>query len=311
MNYKIRKKLMKDIEAKENKDVIFFYNGCGYGKKDCINEDMERVYERILLTKKRKHLLFIVETHGGVRDANSGIMRRICNAYETVTIAIYDKAKSSGTVMCLYADKILMTKNSQLGPIDGQNRAIDLRLKDETFPTEEIANILEQEGLLTRENYNRESLELAFLKMSLKNGRDSRMPTIEKHVGEDKKEAVYKALTSKGDHGTPIFYEEAKELGLKVELMDASLENLIRQLYFSAQDELKEFEQLGPEYVLGDYLASNNEKSKNQQFSYKYSVIESPRKSYAHIGVWLVDAERLFGDRIRTLLIGAGWREED
>lgn len=313
MNYEIRKKLMTVIEERENKDVIFFYHGTGIGKKEAIDNDVDRVMERVLLARKRKNLLLIVQTPGGYIKSILTVIRRICNAYEHVTVVVFDKAKSGGTIMALAADKILMTRDSQLGPIDGQNQSIQLTLKGEYFPIEEVANILSDKGCLDINTYKPQALEIALLEMIRNLAKETTIPMIGKHVGEADKEKVYRALTSKGEHGLPIFYEEAKELGLKVELMDACLENLIRQLYFSVQDELKEFEQVGVENLVGNYLLNEGKLSAEEKSSVyynKYSVIESPRKAYVHRVDTIIDTEGRVGDKLKTVLVRAGWIEE-
>lgn len=88
--------------------------------------------------KKRKNILLLLATRGGDPNAGYRIARCLQEAYNTIkSTEVYDPqqqntnpgmfsvfvdglCKSAGTLICLGADKLIMSGNAQLGPIDTQ-----------------------------------------------------------------------------------------------------------------------------------------------------------------------------------------------
>lgn len=87
--------------------------------------------------KLRKNILFILNTYGGDLNVGYKIARFLQDAYRTYsslhnegeqgkfTIFINGPCKSSGTLICLGADAIIMSNQGELGPIDIQLRKLD------------------------------------------------------------------------------------------------------------------------------------------------------------------------------------------
>lgn len=84
--------------------------------------------------KSRKNILLILMTMGGELDAAYRITRCLQEAYQTFSsndfkeskkigdliVYVPSYCKSAGTLICLGADKIIMSGNGELGPIDTQ-----------------------------------------------------------------------------------------------------------------------------------------------------------------------------------------------
>lgn len=80
--------------------------------------------------KKRKNLLLILSTAGGSADCAYRIARCIHRAYKVKTesppdrgifyLYVHDFCKSAGTLLALGASTLIMSQESQLGPIDVQ-----------------------------------------------------------------------------------------------------------------------------------------------------------------------------------------------
>lgn len=135
--------IKQDIENYSNAndtDIICYF---GEIKRDTddfiINECRKR--------KLRKNVLLIISTYGGDPNAGYRFARCLQEAYRTVdnsriikidsekekhkkignfSVFVDGFCKSAGTLICLGADKIIMSGNAELGPID-----IQLRKKDE------------------------------------------------------------------------------------------------------------------------------------------------------------------------------------
>jgi len=66
----------------------------------------------------KKSLLIVLDTSGGNVYSAVKIMDTLRTKYNNITIAVPQEAKSSGTMMCCGADKLIMGPISELGPLD-------------------------------------------------------------------------------------------------------------------------------------------------------------------------------------------------
>jgi ClpP class serine protease len=62
----------------------------------------------------------LLETHGGVGEVGREMVELLHERFEHVTFIVPGTAKSTGTIMVLGGDEILMGSTSSLGPIDAQ-----------------------------------------------------------------------------------------------------------------------------------------------------------------------------------------------
>lgn len=80
----------------------------------------EIIIYKLLHDKKetKESLIIFLDTGGGNVYSAVKIMDTLRTKYKDITIAIAQEAKSSGTMMCCGADKLIMSSISELGPLD-------------------------------------------------------------------------------------------------------------------------------------------------------------------------------------------------
>ena len=82
-------------------------------------KDEISVYKLLHDKKETKEsLLIFLDTSGGNVYSAVKIMDTLRTKYKDISIAIPQEAKSSGTMMCCGADKLIMSSISELGPLD-------------------------------------------------------------------------------------------------------------------------------------------------------------------------------------------------
>lgn len=82
-------------------------------------KDEIEVYKLIREKKNPKEsLILLLDTSGGNVYSAVKIMDTLRTKYKSITIAIPQEAKSSGTMMCCGANKLIMGPISELGPLD-------------------------------------------------------------------------------------------------------------------------------------------------------------------------------------------------
>lgn len=317
MNYKTRKTIIKELEIRTDKDVLFIATSDSLYKDGSIEYEMELVMDRILPQSRRKEVLLILESGGGVFTPGITIMSMLRNCYEKITVAIYGTAMSTATLMTFAADEVLMASNAKIGPIDVHSSLLACDISNGNFPLGEVTKILKEKKLLKGKNYNLEAIKIALMEMNEVFTKKNIYTIIKKHVGCRAKK-TFRELTTKGDHGTPIFFEEAKRLGLKVKKLDSVLESLIRKLVYSFQDEFGVLSDTSPEVYKGKYLKSCEEEERKLreemqnsdeeldetkeelpevlgevEYSQKLALIESADLGYVEVETHIIDRNSL------------------
>lgn len=91
----------------------------GYFTESISEKDEITIYKLIeSKTQFNKSLLIVLDTSGGNVYSAVKIMDLLRSKYSSITIAIPQEAKSSGTMMCCGANKLIMSPISELGPLD-------------------------------------------------------------------------------------------------------------------------------------------------------------------------------------------------
>lgn len=91
----------------------------GYFSASISEKDEITVYK--LVKEKndfKKSLIIFLDTSGGNVYSAVKIMDLLRTKYKNIAIAIPQEAKSSGTMMCCGADRLIMSPISELGPLD-------------------------------------------------------------------------------------------------------------------------------------------------------------------------------------------------
>lgn len=117
--YLDRKRFYERIEHERNSKVIAYVTGDRPGLEAQIGADTPDIFlEHLDAIGKVDKISLVLYTCGGNTLAAWNIInlfREFCNELE---IIIPNKCRSSGTLMALGANSIIMTKQATLGPID-------------------------------------------------------------------------------------------------------------------------------------------------------------------------------------------------
>lgn len=286
-----RKQLYEAIEKERNSKLLVYVTGDKAGWETQIANDatdyISDQLDKIGVVEKISLLLF---TNGGSTLAGWNIVnliRQFCDDFE---IIVPSKARSTGTLMCLGANRIIMTKQATLGPIDpsvntplnptvpnaGPQARVpvsveaikgflelakhELNLKDDKALAD-IFNVLADKvhPLVLGEVYRAiGQIQMLARKLLVNQVKD-----------ESKIEKIISFLCSEsGSHDYTINRREAKnELGLNVEKPSDSLYDLINRTYMSIREELQLRTSFNPESYLGT--------DSSKEYTIKRTLIES------------------------------------
>ena len=116
--YNVRKALIEAVEASRNSKAMLYVTGDRQGMEAQIFEPSDIFVDHLDTLWPTERLTLILHTKGG-NTASAwqlvNLLRTFCDELEIIVIR---RALSAGTLICLGANKILMTKQATLGPID-------------------------------------------------------------------------------------------------------------------------------------------------------------------------------------------------
>jgi hypothetical protein len=290
---KDRIELYKKIEQERGSKLLVYITGDRPGMETQISPEVHDLFlnhlDRFNLPKKITLYLY---TRGGDTMAAwslINLLRQFCDDYEVI---VPSKARSSGTLICLGADNIIMTKQATLGPIDPSLNS-HLNPQNPTFPQNPQARVpVSVESIKGYFDYAKQELDIhdegelaeIFLGLSeqihpivIGNVFRSRQQILmlatnllTKHFGSDQ-EKMNKIITflcsDSGSHDYPIFRREARSLGLHIETPSMEFYAIIKKVYDDIFDELEMNKVFNPNVILGDGNAAT--------YSIRRSLIES------------------------------------
>jgi len=215
------------------------------------------------------------------------LIRSFCKDFEVI-VPFY--CHSAGTLICLGANRIVMTKQATIGPIDPSvNNFFNPQLQPGNPGTAvpisvEFINgyldmIKNQLGIVEQESLTKILINLADKIHPMVLGQVYKSKTqiqmlakkliANQQLGEEKEEKIIKFLVSEsGSHDYTINRKEAKdELGLNIEKPDDSLYEIINNIYLDIQKELQLMEPFEPQII----LANTN----TFTYSFRRAIIES------------------------------------
>ena len=277
--YQDRKVLYEKLAEARNSKIIVYVTGDRQNLQTQIAQDAVSLIGNLLdeYNGSKKISLFIYTLGGDTLAAWTlvNLLREFCDELEIIIPA---KCQSSGTLICLGADNIVMTKQATLGPIDPSvnsplNPKIPGAPEQIRFPVsvEDIAGYFElakAEGeIKSEENITKVFMKLAEDVHPLALGRVKRARSqiqalakklLKKHSEDDDKiEKIVKVLCSEtGSHDYTIHRTEAKNhLGLKIESPSMELYTVIKDIYQDIRSELQLEVPFNPSMIEGDYNA--------------------------------------------------------
>jgi len=278
MNYAARRRLYRAIERDRESRVLAFVTGDRQGMEtqiagDCVNLFVE-LLDQIGPTKR---ISLVLHTNGGQTSAAWRLVNLIRTFCDELEVIIPLKAMSAGTLISLGADRVVMTKQAALGPIDPSlnhplNPAVgpqqqrvpvsveavrgymdaareDLKVTDANALANVLIDLSSKIHPLVLGEIFRSRAQIRFLAGKL----------IKYQVDDEEKvKSIIDFLCAdSGSHDYTINRREAAAMGLRVVKPSDSLYALIKKVHASYSDEMKLLQPFSPQVVIGAAAQSN------------------------------------------------------
>ncbi|QLH52789.1 MAG: hypothetical protein CH6_0115 [Candidatus Kapaibacterium sp.] len=288
--YQDRIDLYKEIEKKQNSKLIVYVTSDRGGFEGQISQDILPIFtEHLNKIGKTKKISLYIYTQGGEFCAAWSLVNLIRSYCKVFEVIVPFRCLSAGTLICLGADKIIMTKQALLGPIDpslnGSLNPIspinpgvpipvsaeainayleiakkELGIKDPIALSNILIDLAQKVHPIVLGQVFRLRAQIQMLARRLLRHQNLKQGQIEK---------IVKFLCSEsGSHDYTINRKEAKnELGLNIEKPDDNFYQLIKKVYDNICQEL---ELLSP-WNINLFLGNENEK----EFCFRRALIES------------------------------------
>ncbi len=208
-----RQRLISKLESERNSRVILLVHRqetmsfLGFPIMRYIDvHDSEEVLRAIHMTDPDIPLDIIIHTPGGLVLAALQIARALKRHRAPVTVFIPHYAMSGGTLIALAADRIVMSPDAVLGPLDPQLGK---------YPAPSLLKAIKNKPI---EHVSDETLIMADLaEKAIRQLQDAIVELLEDRFGKEKSYEIAKKLTEgHWTHDYPITAKEAKDLGLPV-----------------------------------------------------------------------------------------------
>jgi hypothetical protein len=283
----------KKIEDLRKSKLLVYITGDRPGFETQIHpEVLDYFINHLDNLKKEKKITLYLYTRGGNTLAAwslTNLIRQFCDEFE---VLIPSKAHSSGTLISLGANKIIMTKQATLGPIDPSLNS-PLNPQNPQFPTNpqarvpvSVESIKGYFELAKKDLQIKNSESIANILINLSNqvhplvlgdvyrSRTQIQMLARKLLSKQlKNETQIKKIISflcsdSGSHDYTIYRREAKEeLGLNIEKPDDNFYKIIKEVFDNIQAELELNKGFDPNIMLG----ANNQVT----YSCRRALIES------------------------------------
>jgi len=271
--HKDRLELYRQLEKMRKSKVIVYVTGDRRGLETEIHpEILDFFVEHLDLIDGAKKISLFLYTRGGSTSASWSIpnlIRQFCESFEVI---VPSKAHSGGTLICLGADNIVMTKQAALGPIDPSvNSPLNPQIPGAppmaraSVSVEAIKGFVEFARAESGSEHIHEVVELLAEKVHplvlgevYRARAQIRMQASKLMVGQieskEQREKILDFLCSEsGSHDYTINRREAKEaLGLPIERPDDKLYRVIKEIYDDIASELELASPYDPQIVLGN-----------------------------------------------------------
>lgn len=295
--FKDRLENYKTLEKLRNSKVLVYFTGDRPGMETQMHpEVIDRFVDHLDNFNSSKKITLILHSRGGDLSAGwsiANLIRSFCDEFEVI---VPYRAHSAATLLCLGADKIIMTKQATLGPIDpsvntplnppipnaGPNARMPvsvesikgyIELAKTEFGIKRSEDMTQVLSFLTSEK-GIHPLVLgsvfrarAHIRMLAKNLLDKQLKKAKnKKLKIDK--IVHFLCSDSGSHDYTINRSEARDsLGLMIEKPDDDLYRIILNIYKDIEEELQLKNRFEPSLLVSQ--------SESQNFSCKRALIES------------------------------------
>jgi hypothetical protein len=291
VGYAARRRLLSRLERERKSKVLLYVTGDRPGWQTQISaEAVDHFTDHLDATGVTKKITLVLYTQGGDTLAAWNIVNLIRQFCDELEVIVPAKCLSAGTLMSLSANKIVMTKQATLGPIDPSimgplNPMIpgaanarapvsveairgyldlatkELGIKDGGNLTQIFTFLSQQIHPLVLGQIFRSKTQIQYLARRL----------LSHQVSDAKKiDTIIAFLCSdSGSHDYTINRREARELGLNVETPSEELYTLIRNIHLSFRAELALNEPYDPSSLIGNHPQA--------LYSFRRCLIESVR----------------------------------
>ena len=275
----------KWLESDRNSKLIVYITGDRPGMETQISPDaLEYFPDHLDRIGKVDKISLILYTRGGDTMAAWSLIhliRQYCKNYEVI---IPSKSRSSGTIICLGADDIMMTKQATLGPIDPSVNG-PLNPQNPQQPTNPASRIpVSVESIqgfieLAKDEFNLsndKNLKDILLKLSeqvhplvLGNVYRSRSQIkmvarklLKRQLGDGQEEKIEEIISflcsESGSHDYAIYRNEAKdELGLSIQKPNDDQYKVIAEVFNDIRNELNLLDPFNVNLEIGAQQSKN------------------------------------------------------
>jgi hypothetical protein len=208
----LRQLLIRDVQEITGRTLLVYFANRFEVGSEISHSDLSLIVE-IFSDANSGPIDFLVETNGGSTDAADSIISYIKNKTKDLRVIVANCAKSNGTLIALSAKSILMGPTSELGPIEPSVNNIPCSILIQ--PTIAAQNFpLHMYGQYALKQTT--ALATKLLREGMMAGRD-----------QSEIDSVVRDMSSRDtypSHGSSIDHNEAKRLGLNVEILEESSE---------------------------------------------------------------------------------------
>lgn len=324
MNHQTRVPLYQQIEAERGSRVVALVNGERIGFQTRIAGDAVRPFVELLDDMGPvSKLSLLLDTNGGHTAAAWRIINIIRSFCDDLEVIIPAKAMSAGTLMSLGADRIVMTKQAALGPIDpsldnhplaptvtvpgGQVLTLPVSAEAVRGYIDEVKkDVTDAAGLAAVWNHLSNQIHPIVLGEIFRLGgqiRSMAADLIRRQVQDEEAQAriIQLLCSDSGSHDYTINRRQASDMGLAVEKPSSALYGILNDIMKSYTSELKTLEPHSPAGVLAG--------APSVSYTHIRALIENTDSSYGFVndGTYLVDPAG--GPNVIDQPAFEGWRK--
>lgn len=246
--FDLRKGCYEEIEKYRGRPLLVyatkFLEGVPQGAPNSIDlSDVDGFTDLINSVKGNNEVDVLLHSPGGRPDATERLVGLLRVSFQEVNFLIPHSAYSAATMLALSGNHIILHPSATLGPIDPQINGIPARSIKRGF--EKAKEKIAEEGPETLpayipliEKYSLDLLELC--DDSEKLSKELVSTWLKKYMFNGEKNAgrkISKAVKYFSDydkhliHSRPLSFEKLSEFGLKIELADETLQDLLWEAY--------------------------------------------------------------------------------
>jgi hypothetical protein len=274
MDYATRQAFYVQVEQERNSKVIAFVTSDRRGMETQVSDDCIGLFVELLdKIGPTEKISLILHTNGGQTLGAWRIVNLIRTFCEDFEVIVPMKALSAGTLICIGSDRVVMTKQAALGPIDPSvNTPLNPQISDGGIMRHVPVSVEAVRGYLDAARKELKiggASQLATVLVNLTShlhplviGEIFRSRAqirfladklIQRQISDPKrkKKLIDFLCADSGSHDYTINRREAADLGLSVEKPSAAFYQVLRDIYQSYATEMKILAPYSPAAVVG------------------------------------------------------------